>query len=737
MLAGLADRRSSLISLRGRARSTPSTASCAASPGLRALLAAPTSLIAGSTAMCAGARRRDRDARARLDEPGLAVDRPRSKDANAAADPAQGRGVGRAGSDRLRTARAVGELAGRDAGDAAIEAMAVGAAGAVGARPARGAGPRLGRPAPAGVGPRARSRRAVRCARWSRQRHDPLFGSPARCARTAASLSFVYKAAAEIGELGDNTRVLRRGDHERRAAAARAVVLERAKATVLGHTRWATRRHHRAAQRASAEQRRGGPDRRPHAVRGRGAQRRRRQLRRPQGRRRPAHPGRDHHRRQGDPDDGRSARSAEGLEPGEAFRRVVASFEGSVAIAAGDRRRRPSTVLLALRGSGQALYVGLAEDAFIVASEPYGARRGDRGLPAARRRDAGRSRRTPTPAAVRSSCSTATAPARSTGITRLSYDGTVLPVTRTTSQTAQITTRDIDRGAYPHFLLKEIIEAPGVVPQDAAGQARRAADGHAASRHSARTPSRPTCAERLRSGAIERVIVIGQGTAAVAGQSLALALSSLDRRADLRVDAMPATELSGFGMRPDMSDTLVVAISQSGTTTDTNRTVDLARARGASVIAIVNRRHSDLTDQADGVLYTSDGRDVEMSVASTKAFYAQVAAGFLLACGHRRCRRAPDREARSELLRGLRELPDGDGAGARRPRGRSPRPPSGSHPPGATGRSSATGSTASRPRRCASSSPSSATSRSPATRPRTRSTSTCPPSRSSSCAPPA
>ena len=76
-----------------------------------------------------------------------------------------------------------------------------------------------------------------------------------------------------------------------------------------------------------------------------------------------------------------------------------------------------------------------------------------------------------------------------------------------------------------------------------------------------------------------------------------------------------------------MSDTLVVAISQSGTTTDTNRTVDLARARGAVVVAIVNRRQSDLVDKSDGVLYTSDGRDVEMSVASTKAFYAQLAAG--------------------------------------------------------------------------------------------------------------
>jgi glucosamine--fructose-6-phosphate aminotransferase (isomerizing) len=112
---------------------------------------------------------------------------------------------------------------------------------------------------------------------------------------------------------------------------------------------------------------------------------------------------------------------------------------------------------------------------------------------------------------------------------------------------------------------------------------------------------------------------------------VATAISDALVGTDLRVEAITATELSGFYLRDDMADTLIVAISQSGTTTDTNRTVDLARSRGATVLAIVNRRGSDLVDKSDGVLYTSDGRDVEMSVASTKAFYAQIAAGFLLA----------------------------------------------------------------------------------------------------------
>ncbi|MEC9224080.1 MAG: SIS domain-containing protein [Actinomycetota bacterium] len=106
-----------------------------------------------------------------------------------------------------------------------------------------------------------------------------------------------------------------------------------------------------------------------------------------------------------------------------------------------------------------------------------------------------------------------------------------------------------------------------------------------------------------------------------------------------------------------MSDTLIVAVSQSGTTTDTNRTVDLLRSRGAPVIAIVNRRGSDLAVKADGVVYTADGRDVEMSVASTKAFYAQVAAGALLACEIATSAGIGNERRRERLIRSLQEMP--------------------------------------------------------------------------------
>jgi glucosamine--fructose-6-phosphate aminotransferase (isomerizing) len=483
-------------------------------------------------------------------------------------------------------------------------------------------------------------------------RRDLLFGSGSVRAHDGV-LSFVYKAAAEIGELGDNTRVLREAVTNDELLHL-ALAAPTARATVLAHTRWASvgligqpNAHPLNSDADGATN-----DRTPYVVAA----------------------------LNGDVDNHADLKAAEGLDipveittdakvipmmvasrladglpAAEAFRRVVASFEGSVAIAAG-LADEPNTVLLAQRGSGQGLYVGLAEDAYIVASEPYGLVE-------------------ETPAYVRLDGETPSDPTNPTGsrgqlvvlrgdeagsltgITRLSYDGTELPVTRSDVQSAQITTRDIDRGTYPHFLLKEVVEAPGSWRKTLRGHIGERADGllHASLGDETIPPS---VVERLRSGSIERVVVIGQGTAAVAGQSLALILSALTDGCDVRVEATPATELSGFGMRPDMSDTLIIAISQSGTTTDTNRTVDVARSRGAAVIAIVNRRNSDLTERTDGVLFTSDGRDVEMSVASTKAFYAQVAAGVLLACAIADVVGAADREARSELLGALRELPD-------------------------------------------------------------------------------
>jgi glucosamine--fructose-6-phosphate aminotransferase (isomerizing) len=335
----------------------------------------------------------------------------------------------------------------------------------------------------------------------------------------------------------------------------------------------------------------------------------------------------------------------------EAFRRSVASFEGSVAIGAA-ATDQPDRLMFALRGSGQGLFVGLAEDLFIVASEPYGVV--EETSTYFRLDGEGTSTSSLTDSKGQIVVLDGALAGDLSGVSRLAYDGTVLPISSNEIVTAEVTTRDIDRGDAPHFLLKEIGEAPESFRKTLRGKIIER-DGvlHA----SLGVKTLPTSIiDRLASGAIRKVRVIGQGTAAIAGRSCATVLDELCA-GGLDVDPITATELSGFHLQLDMSDTLIIAVSQSGTTTDTNRTVDLARSRGASVLAIVNRRGSDLCDKADGVLFTSDGRDVEMSVASTKAFYAQVAAGVLLACAVSVAAGLGTDSRRHDLLRTLRELP--------------------------------------------------------------------------------
>jgi glucosamine--fructose-6-phosphate aminotransferase (isomerizing) len=493
---------------------------------------------------------------------------------------------------------------------------------------------------------------------------DALFGSMA--VRTPEGhLSLVYKAAAEIGELGDNTRAIRAaiiGDQLLRQALGAPDV----EAVVLGHTRWASvgivsqpNAHPLNSDElvdelvdeltgdvgiADATSARTPPY--VTAV------------------------------LNGDVDNFADLKANESLRiadeittdakviptlvsrsmddgntVAEAFRTTVNELEGSVAIAA-SAADAAGDLFLALRGSGQAIYIGVAEDSYVVASEPYGVVE-------------------ETSAYVRLDGEVPVDPANPAsggqvvrlhgaeagtveGIERWAYDGTPLPVSADELSDPQITTRDIDRGTAPHFLLKELGESPSSFRKTLRGKLVEI-DG---------VPmvvlGEDVLSAEIRSGlaggTITRILAIGQGTAAIASRAFQAALATFAPDSPIVVESVLATELSGFHLADSMTDTLVIAVSQSGTTTDTNRTVDLVRARGGYVVAIVNRRNSDLTDRADGVLYTSDGRDVEMSVASTKAFYSQIAACFLLAAAIADVVGATSPE-RAEVLEGLRQIP--------------------------------------------------------------------------------
>jgi glucosamine--fructose-6-phosphate aminotransferase (isomerizing) len=103
-------------------------------------------------------------------------------------------------------------------------------------------------------------------------------------------------------------------------------------------------------------------------------------------------------------------------------------------------------------------------------------------------------------------------------------------------------------------------------------------------------------------------------------------------------------------------DDLVIGISQSGETADTLGAMRLARERGATVLAITNIMGSQATREADGVLYTRAG--LEIGVAATKTFVAQVAALLLLALRLAELRDTLESDALADKVRGLRRLPD-------------------------------------------------------------------------------
>ncbi len=337
----------------------------------------------------------------------------------------------------------------------------------------------------------------------------------------------------------------------------------------------------------------------------------------------------------------------------ESFRLALNDFEGSHAIVM-TSNLEPGKMFLALKGSGQAMYVGISEDQYMVSSELYGL---VEVMPRFIKMNG---------EAVHGNSSgqiyvlDQNGGAGIQGIAAFFYDGTPVHLTNENLQTAEITTRDIDRSDFQHYFLKEISESALSIKRTLRGKYRIVTSGQSSPQVTFNLGHDIVPAlvrDHLQNGSIKNIVVIGHGTAAVAGKAFADALSHDLKGSGLNILARVASELSGFGLKDDLSDTLIIPITQSGTTTDTNRAVAMAKDRGAKIISIVNRRQSDITTKSDGVFYTSDGRDIEMSVASTKAFYAQIIAGQILALYFAQLLSVRTENEIAEALRNLETAP--------------------------------------------------------------------------------
>ena len=199
---------------------------------------------------------------------------------------------------------------------------------------------------------------------------------------------------------------------------------------------------------------------------------------------------------------------------------------------------------------------------------------------------------------------------------------------------------DVDLGVYEDYMLKEIHEQPDALRNTLAG--RLDVNGSV------------DLSDELSMDftEIERVVVVACGTAYHAGL---LGKQAIERLVRVPVEVAVASEYRYSNPIGD-EKTLVIAISQSGETTDTLAAVETAQRFGGRVLAITNTRGSLITREAEAVLLTKAGP--EIGVASTKAFLAQLVVLELLALEISRSRGTLNEEELTEAGHALRIAPE-------------------------------------------------------------------------------
>jgi glutamine---fructose-6-phosphate transaminase (isomerizing) len=198
---------------------------------------------------------------------------------------------------------------------------------------------------------------------------------------------------------------------------------------------------------------------------------------------------------------------------------------------------------------------------------------------------------------------------------------------------------DVELGVFEDYMLKEIHEQPIALRNTLSG--RLDVDGVV-----------DLSEMDLDLAGVERVAIVACGTAYHAGL---LGKQVIERLARLPVEVAVASEYRYADPIGDEKK-LVVAISQSGETTDTLAAVGTARSFGGQVLAVTNTQGSLITREADAVLHTKAGP--EIGVAATKTFVAQIAVLYVLALGLARAKGAAPEEDLLRLGRDLRRAPE-------------------------------------------------------------------------------
>src|SRR6476660_4675310 len=199
-----------------------------------------------------------------------------------------------------------------------------------------------------------------------------------------------------------------------------------------------------------------------------------------------------------------------------------------------------------------------------------------------------------------------------------------------------------DKGKFAHYMLKEIFEQPQAL-RDTIAPRVSLKDG-------------TVHLEDVRIGedelkAMRRINIVASGTSRHAGMAGQYMIQEL---VHLPVDVDYASEFEYRNPLIGRSE-LTIVITQSGETADTTAAQREAKSKGSHTIAISNVEGSTIAREADGLLYTHAGP--EISIASTKAFTAQMAVLYVFALYLGQVRGKFSKEQRRQYIRELLDLP--------------------------------------------------------------------------------
>jgi glucosamine--fructose-6-phosphate aminotransferase (isomerizing) len=302
----------------------------------------------------------------------------------------------------------------------------------------------------------------------------------------------------------------------------------------------------------------------------------------------------------------------------EAISRAVKELKGSFAIAC-IAEDRPD-MLVAVRGGGSPLVLGLGDDETFLASD----------IPALLGRGL--------EAVVLEEGDVAILTRGKASIQRL--DGRTV---RRRATPISMNAQAVERNGYAHFMLKEIFEQPDAVQSTLAGRIDTS---------KATVQLEGLDLEDRDLASLSRVSFLACGTswhAALLGKYLIEEWARLSSEAEIASELRHRRPVAEPGL-------LAVPISQSGETADTLAGTRLIKSLGTRVVAISNIVGSSLAREADGVLYTRGG--LEIGVAATKTFTTQIAAVTLLALKIALARGAVDTHFSTDIIAKLLALPD-------------------------------------------------------------------------------